>query len=75
VCLAAQRFLRNIVIRGRGCSDSDVVGPAALDARGRPRAGSSAIDGANRYYAPETDVTGRRRGPAPDIGAVEYRGP
>ena len=30
---------------------------------------------ANRALAPATDATGRRRGPAPDIGALEYRGP
>jgi hypothetical protein len=32
------------------------------------------IDGANRDLAPATDATGRPRGPAPDIGALEYRG-
>src|SRR5215211_6939407 len=73
VCLAAQRFIQNVVIRGRGCSEFDLVGPADLDGRGRPRADSTVIDGANRHLAPVTDATGRRRGRAPDIGAIEYR--
>jgi hypothetical protein len=74
VCLATQRFLNNVVIRGRTCSDVNHVGAAGLDGRGRPRAGSVVIDGANRDLAPRMDATGRRRGPAPDIGALEYRG-
>ena len=73
VCLAAQRFIQNLVIRGHGCSELDVVGPVNLDGRGRPRADSAVIDGANQYYAPPTDATGRRRVRAPDIGALEYR--
>jgi hypothetical protein len=73
VCLAAQRFLQNVVIEGKGCSKLDLVGPADLDGGGRPRADSTVIDGANRHYAPATDATGRRRGSAPDIGALEYR--
>jgi Right handed beta helix region len=73
VCLGAQRFLRNVVVRGRSCSRSDYVGPAGVDGGGRPRAGSVLIDGANRHYAPGTDATGRRRRGAPDIGAFEYR--
>jgi hypothetical protein len=73
VCLAAQRFIQNLVIQGRGCSKFDLVGPADLDGRGWPRADSSVIDGANRFYAPPTDATGRFRGNAPDIGALEYR--
>jgi hypothetical protein len=74
VCNGAQRFVANIVITGRGCSRNDVVGPANLDGRGRPRAGSTVIDGANRHFAPHVDATGRRRSGAPDIGALEYRG-
>jgi hypothetical protein len=73
VCLASQRFIQNVVIQGRGCSKFDLVGPADLDAAGRPRADSTVIDGANRYYAPATDATGKPRGAAPDIGALEYR--
>ena len=74
VCNSSQRFISNIVIQGRSCSKYDRIGPANLDLRGRPRADSTVIDGANRHYAPATDATGRRRGGAPDIGALEYRG-
>ena len=74
VCLASQRFLHNVVVRGRTCSDVNHVGAAGVDGSGRPRAGSVVIDGANRDLAPATDATGRPRGPAPDIGALEYRG-
>ena len=73
MCSAAQRFIDNVVIRGQACSAFEVVGPAELDGRGRPQADSPVIDGANRHYAPARDATGRRRGNAPDIGALEYR--
>jgi hypothetical protein len=73
VCNGAQRFVRNIVIRGRSCSPTDLVGPLDLDGRGRPRQDSTVIDSANRHYAPQTDATGQRRDGAPDIGAFEYR--
>jgi parallel beta helix pectate lyase-like protein len=73
VCAASQRFLDNVVVRGRSCSREDLVGPAGLDGRGRPRAGSPVIDGGNRHFAPTRDTTGRRRGAAPDIGAYEFR--
>jgi hypothetical protein len=73
VCAGAQRFLRNVVIRGRNCKPDDQLGPVDLDGRGRPRADSSVIGEANRHYAPRTDATGRRRDGAPDIGALEYR--
>jgi hypothetical protein len=74
VCAAAQRFVRNLVIRGKSCSRDDPVGPLALDGRGRPRAHSLVIDSANRHYAPPTDLTRRPRVGAPDVGAFEYRG-
>jgi hypothetical protein len=73
VCSVAQRFVQNMVIRGRTCSRSEAVGPVDLDGRGRPRARSPVIDSANRHYAPRTDATGRRRTGPPDIGAFEYR--
>ena len=73
VCLAARQFLANVVVRGRGCSPYDLVGSAGVDWRGRPVTGSAVIDVANRDLAPVTDATGRRRGRAPDIGALEYR--
>jgi hypothetical protein len=75
VCNASRQFLNNVVIRGRSCSPDGLVGPAGVDSRGRPVRGSALIDRANRALAPATDATGRRRGPAPDIGALEYRGP
>ena len=74
VCNGAQRFVANLVIRGRGCSRNDWVGPANLDGRGRPRSDSTVIDGGNRHYAPRVDATGRPRRGRPDIGALEYRG-
>ena len=73
VCAGSQRFLDNVVVRGRSCTPADLVGPAGLDGRGRPRAGSPVIDGANRHFAPARDSTGRRRGSLPDIGAFEFR--
>jgi hypothetical protein len=74
VCNASQRFLNNVVVRGRTCSDVNHLGSAGVDGWGRPRPGSVVIDGANRALAPATDATGRRRRGAPDIGALEYRG-
>lgn len=73
VCSAARLFARNVVLEGTRCSASDRLGPAGLDARGRPRRTSSVVDAALRRYAPTTDSTGRRRAGAPDIGALEYR--
>ena len=75
VCRAEGLSISNVILRGVGCSTSNRVGPANLDARGRPTASSiSVIDRANRHYAPAIDVTGYRRGRRPDIGAYEYRG-
>lgn len=75
VCKASRLSVANVVLRGEACSPADVVGPADLDARGRPTAESTLlIDQANRRYAPARDITGRPRGPAPDIGAYEFRG-
>jgi len=73
VCSAARVFARNIVLRGTGCSATDRVGPAGLDARGRPRRTSTTVDAAFRRYAPRDDLTGRTRRGAPDIGALEFR--
>ena len=74
VCGFSQRFVANLVLKGRSCSRNDVLpGSAELDGRGRPRAGSPVIDGANRHFAPPRDATGRRRTGRPDIGAFEYR--
>ena len=74
VCKASRLTVANVVLRGEPCS-SDEVGPADLDARGRPTAASTLlIDRADRRYAPARDITGRPRGRAPDIGAYEFRG-
>jgi hypothetical protein len=74
VCLAARRFVSNVVVRGRTCSDLNHVGSAGVDGYGRPQQGSVVIDGASAQFAPANDATGRPRRGAPDIGALEYRG-
>ena len=74
VCDEVQRSVRNVVLAGAGCSRSDVVGKAYLDADGRPTAASTLLVGrASRRYAPRVDFTGRPRDAAPDIGAFELR--
>jgi hypothetical protein len=73
VCLGVRGSISNVVVRGHRCSRSDAVGRVYLDRRGRPTARSQLlIDRANPSHAPTYDVTGRRRGDAPDIGAYEY---
>jgi Right handed beta helix region len=75
VCSAAQGSISNVIVHGEGCSSSDLVGDPALDRRGQPTSASTLlIDTANPRFAPRQDITGRRRGSAPDIGAFEYRG-
>ena len=75
VCSEVQLSVSNVVLRGRRCSRSDRVGRANVDGEGRPTPASKLlIDRANRRYAPPTDVTGRRRDRAPDVGAYEYVG-
>ena len=74
VCRVVRASVANVVAKGVTCSDSDTSGPADLDARGQPTVDSAlVIDAASRRYAPKTDVTGRRRGARPDVGAFEYR--
>ena len=73
VCNASRLFVNNLVVRGHPCSYDGLVGSAGVDSAGRPVRGSIVIDSANRALAPKTDATGRRRGRAPDIGALEYR--
>jgi hypothetical protein len=73
VCFGVRGSISNVVVRGHRCSRSDDVGRVYLDRRGRPTARSQLlIDRANRSHAPSYDMTGRRRGRAPDIGAYEY---
>jgi hypothetical protein len=73
VCRQLRSSVSNLILKGRRCSDSDVRGDAVLDRHGRPTAESSLlIDSANGRYATRRDITGRLRGPTPDIGAYEY---
>jgi parallel beta helix pectate lyase-like protein len=73
VCFGARGSISNVVVRGHRCSRSDQVGRVYLDRGGRPTARSQLlIDRANPSHAPSHDMTGRRRGRAPDIGAYEY---
>ena len=73
VCNGAQRFVGNHIVRGRGCSLDDPVGPVGLDGRGRPTFYSPLIAAANRHYAPATDAMGSGRDGPPDVGAFEFR--
>jgi hypothetical protein len=73
VCFGARGSISNVVVRGSRCSRSDRSGRVYVDRRGRPTARSRLlIDTANRGHAPSYDMTGRRRGRAPDVGAYEY---
>ena len=75
VCRVVRASVSNVVVDGTTCSASDANGPVDLDPRGRPTADSTlVIDAASRRYAPKTDITGRRRGARPDVGAYEYPG-
>jgi hypothetical protein len=75
VCSTARLAASNVIVRGSACSRSDVIGSPNLDRRGRPTGDSDLlIDRANRHWAPREDLTGRRRGRAPDVGAYEYDG-
>jgi hypothetical protein len=76
VCEAARASISNVVVRGLGCSASDLVGGAGLAPGGRPTGASRLlIDRADPRYAPATDIAGRSRTAAPDIGAYEYFAP
>ena len=73
VCFGARASISNVVMSGHRCSRSDEKGSVHLDVAGRPtRRSWLLIDRANRSHAPRHDMTGRRRGRAPDIGAYEY---
>jgi Right handed beta helix region len=73
VCGASQRFIANVVLRGKNCAADGYAGADDLDSSGRPRVDSIVIDAANRHYAPRVDITGKRRDVHPDIGAYEWR--
>jgi hypothetical protein len=73
VCFGARGSISNVIRRGHRCSRSDRGGRVYLDRRSRPTTRSRLlINRANRSHAPSHDMTGRRRGRAPDIGAYEY---
>jgi Right handed beta helix region len=74
VCFGARGSISNVIVRGgHRCSQSDDVGRVYLDQRSRPTARSLLlIDKGNPSHAPSYDMTGRRRGGTPDIGAYEY---
>jgi hypothetical protein len=73
VCGASQRFIANVVLRGKNCAADGYAGADDLDASGRPREDSIVIGAANRHYAPPVDITGKPRDAQPDIGAYEWR--
>lgn len=73
VCGASQRFIANVVLRGKNCAADGYAGADDLDANGRPRDDSIVIGAANRHYAPPVDITGKPRDAQPDIGAYEWR--
>jgi hypothetical protein len=73
VCLGVRGSISNVIVRGHRCSRSDEKGHTYLDRRGRPTLRSRLlIDRANASHAPRHDMTGRRRGRSPDIGAHEF---
>jgi Right handed beta helix region len=72
VCAASQRFVANVVLRGRNCAAEGYAGNDDLDATGRPHWDSIVIGAANHHYAPPVDITGRARDADPDIGAYEW---
>jgi hypothetical protein len=73
VCAASQRFLDNIVLRGRKCAGPEAADEVDLDPTGRPHWDSIVIGAANRDLAPRVDFTGRPRDADPDVGAYEWR--
>jgi hypothetical protein len=73
VCAASQRFIANVVLRGRNCAVDGYAGTDDLDSIGRPHWDAVVIGAANRHYAPPVDVTGGARDADPDIGAYEWR--
>jgi hypothetical protein len=74
VCAEVQRSVQNVVMRGAGCSRTDVLGNPHLTAAGRPTAASTLLIGrADPRFAPRVDFTGRPRDRRPDVGAFEYR--
>ena len=74
VCSVARLAVSNVVLRGSRCIGFNRLGPAHLDASGRPTAASTLlIDRANRRFGARRDIVGLPRDEWPDIGAYEYR--
>jgi hypothetical protein len=75
-CGEVGRFDHNVWLEGGtrcGADENAQVGDLGLDAQGRPRPGSPAVDAGDRADAPLTDVEGDLRlfAGAPDAGADE----
>ena len=56
VCAEVQRSLRNVILAGGGCSSTDVLGKAYLDAAGRP---DRVLDAADREGEPALRAAAR----------------
>ena len=75
VCSELLESSSNVILDGEGCSDSDVASSEIFGRQGRPTQFSAFLLGrADRVWAPPVDITGRRRGTEPDIGAFQYFG-
>jgi hypothetical protein len=75
VCSELKESTSNVILDGEGCSKSDVASSEIFGRNGRPTRFSAFLLGrADRAWAPRFDITGRRRGTEPDIGAFQYFG-
>jgi hypothetical protein len=75
VCSELRESTSNVILDGEGCSKSDVASSEIFGRGGRPTRFSAFLLGrANPAFAPRYDITGRRRGTEPDIGAFQYFG-
>jgi hypothetical protein len=75
VCSELQGSVTNVILEGEGCSDSDIASGEIVTRDGRPTKFSAFLLGrADPVWAPPDDITGRRRGAKPDIGAFQYFG-
>jgi Right handed beta helix region len=73
LCTGLRHSIRNVITEGGPCSASDAVGSPNLGVGGVPtRASQLLMDRADPALAPPYDLTGRPRGPHPDIGCYEY---
>src|SRR3954451_7085135 len=67
------RSVDNVFAVGEACSESDVIGDAALDSTGAPTAASTLLLGrADAALATPVDYFGCARTAPPDIGAIEF---